>query len=132
MVDLKSAREELGLTQAQLAALLGVSLRVVQSCEQGWRRPSANVERHLLLLLIASRQGPGFGKRACWKTLGCPAHQREACIAYRTRQGHLCWFLTGNMCHGRPCVDWLEKKETCEQCEFFVSLLQPEGGGSAR
>ena len=44
-LDLKAIRTELGLSQAALAALLGVSERTVQSCEQGWRHPGHAVER---------------------------------------------------------------------------------------
>jgi DNA-binding transcriptional regulator YiaG len=35
--DLKKTRLGLGLTQAQFAKLIGVSIRACQSWEQGWR-----------------------------------------------------------------------------------------------
>ena len=50
-------RTELGVSQSGLAALLGCSVRAVQSYEQGWRKPPDHVRRSLLLLLVARRRG---------------------------------------------------------------------------
>ena len=121
--DLKAVRNELDLSQSQLADLLGVSPRTVQSCEQGWRKPSPALERSLLLLLMASRQGADFGTRICWDALGCSAEDRERCLAYRSRQGHLCWLLSGNICQGKRLRSWRDKKAMCMQCAFFRQLL---------
>ena len=120
----KVVRDELGLSQAELADLLGVSPRTVQSWEQGWRYPSSALERLLLLLLIACRQGESFGGRACWEEIGCSPAVREACLPYQTRQGHLCWFLTGNKCRGRRLRNWPDKLSLCRECSFFQALLR--------
>jgi len=40
---IKQSRHRLGLTQAELAPLLGVSLRSIQNYEQGIRTPSKSV-----------------------------------------------------------------------------------------
>ncbi len=53
----KTVREELKLSQAGFADLLGVSTRAVQSWEQGWRTPSSVLQESILLALIAWRQG---------------------------------------------------------------------------
>ena len=58
-IDLKAIRQELGLSQAQFARLLGFSVRAIQSCEQGWRKPGASLERSALLLLMANRNPAG-------------------------------------------------------------------------
>jgi DNA-binding XRE family transcriptional regulator len=122
--DVKTVRRELGLTQAELATLLGVSKRTIQSCEQGWRKPSAMLERMALLLLIALRQGDSFGAQACWAERACAAEKRADCIAYRTRQGHICWLLTGTKCGERTVSTWADKKTACCSCGFFQHLLE--------
>lgn len=127
-LSLKSIREHLGLTQAEFATMLGYSVRAIQSCEQGWRRPSPALEKMALLLYMAYEQGAAFGERNCWEVLQCSPLVRETCVAYQTRQGHLCWFLTGNMaCALTPVENWDAKKAICVECTFFQRLLAPPG-----
>jgi len=123
-LNLRAVRGRLGVSQSEFAALLGYSPRTVQSCEQGWRRPSPALEKAALLLLISHVQGPRFPECACWESRSCPADRRERCIAYRARQGHLCWFLTGTLCGGERLHDWPEKRELCFRCPFFRNMLQ--------
>ncbi len=123
-VDFAAVRRELGLSQTEFAALLAVSPRTVQSCEQGWRKPSPAVEKSALLLLLSSRNGPRFRDRTCWNVVDCPPHVRQGCLAYLSRQGHLCWFLTGTICQGERQDTWREKISICLQCIFFKGLLQ--------
>ena len=136
-LDIRSIREHLGLTQSEFATLLGFSARAIQSCEQGWRKPSSALERMALLLYIVRQQGPAFGELPCWEIVKCDPVNRERCLAYRTRQGHLCWFLTGNMsCALKPLRTWEEKKQWCSRCSFFKRMLVaaaacPRGDNSA-
>jgi DNA-binding XRE family transcriptional regulator len=132
ITNVAEIRHGLGLSQAQLADLMGVSARAVQSWEQGWRHPSPALERSLLLLLMAVRQAESFGSRRCWDTVGCPAEEREKCLAYRSRQGHLCWFLTGNICQGERLRTWSDKKAKCNSCSFFKALLTASGPAHSR
>jgi DNA-binding XRE family transcriptional regulator len=125
-IDLKAVRTELGLSQRELADLIGVSHRTVQSCEQGWRKPSPAVERAALLLLLAICHGPGFSANICWETMDCPEDERLACLVYQSRQEQLCWPLSGNVCQGKRLRTWKDKKATCMKCDFFRTLL-PEG-----
>lgn len=135
-VDLKAIREELGLSQSEFAALLAVSPRTIQSCEQDLRAPSPGVEKAALLLLLAHRHGRNFSKHSCWRSTSCPKTLREGCIAYLSRQGHLCWFLTGTYCKGIHVHSWAEKLALCEECEFFAEIaggelvLRPRDRGS--
>jgi DNA-binding XRE family transcriptional regulator len=122
-VDLKAIRRELGLSQSEFADTIGVSVRTVQSCEQGWRNPSPAVEKAALLLLIASRHGPDFSMNVCWDTIDCSDDERRGCLVYQTKQGHLCWLLSGNICQGKRFRSWEDKKSTCMECEFFEKLL---------
>ncbi len=126
IMDLKAIRKMLDLSQSQLADLIGVSLRTVQSCEQGWRRPSPALEKAVILLLQANQHGAGLGKMFCWESIDCSENDRKHCLVYQTRQGHLCWLLSGNICRGRRLRTWDDKKDMCMQCQFFLELL-PEG-----
>ena len=123
--DIRAIREKLGLSQAELATLVGFSIRAIQSCEQGWRQPSPALEKMVLLMYMAETQGAGFGSERCWEVQPCPLVTREACIAYRTRQGHLCWFLTGTLCRGQRMADWRQKRARCTACAFFQRLMSP-------
>ena len=123
--DVKTIRAELGLSQSVLASLVGVSARAIQSYEQGWRRPSEMVERSFLLLLIAFRNGNQLARARCWEAMKCVPETRDQCIAYLTSQGHLCWFLTGTMCHGQNRRCWDEKLRECLKCSFMQGLLTP-------
>lgn len=124
LFDLKAVREELRLSQSELAALLGVSPRTIQSNEQGWRKPSPALEKSILLLLIAWRHGKDFSSQVCHNIVDCDPKTRNQCLAYRSRQGHLCWFLTGNVCNGMRLYNWQDKKRVCGECLFFQTLLR--------
>lgn len=126
--DVAAIREELGVSQAMLASMVGVSVRAIQSYEQGWRRPSELVERMLLLLIIVHRNGPFIGKLRCWEVKGCSPGVREKCAAYISRQGHLCWFLTGTLCEGHKMAGWANKLRGCSQCAFMHRLLRLDNG----
>jgi DNA-binding XRE family transcriptional regulator len=42
-------RSQVGKTQKQMAQLLGISIKSLQSFEQGWRRVPVHIERQSLL-----------------------------------------------------------------------------------
>lgn len=122
-VNIKSVRDELGVSQSELARISGVSTRTIQSCEQGWRRPGPELEKAVLLLLMVHRNGGHLPQYLCWETVNCPPERREKCITYRTGQGQLCWFLHGTLCiesHQQP---WELKRNICMNCTLFRSLL---------
>ena len=123
LLSLKAARRVMALSQTQLATLLGVSPRTVQSCEQGWRKPSPALEKSLLLLRIGHERGAELCSTRCWETKNCTENERSACLTYRTRQGHLCWLMSGNACSGKRVRSWDEKKQVCTSCPQFHLLL---------
>lgn len=125
-LTLRVIRERIGLSQTAFASLLGFSPRTIQSCEQGWRHPSPALEKAALLLLISHLRGENFPRLLCWEDRDCPTSRREQCIAYRTRQGHLCWFLTGTLCGGKRLHDWGEKREQCFRCSFLRRMLEDD------
>lgn len=128
--NMRAIREELHLSQVEMAAMLGVSPRVVQSCEQGWRSLGSSVEKSLLLALMIHRHGRALAEFRCWDVMQCSTEQREKCITYRSGQGSLCWFLFGNQCSGKNMGSWTAKKSICHACKFFRRLL-PDGGDPA-
>jgi len=123
--DLKAIREELSVSQATLASYLGVSVRTVQSCEQGWRCPGESVKKALLLLLITHRRRAELNGLRCWEHIRCAEDRREQCLIYQSRQGYLCWFLIGNQCVRQPNLGWKEKQQMCRHCTFFQTLTRP-------
>lgn len=125
-IHLKAIREELGLSQAQLAALVGFSKRAIQSCEQGWRHAGARLEKAVLLLLMSHRNPEGIHADPCWEVMDCPPDRCDRCITFRSRQGHLCWYLSGTLCaSGGP--EWDSKRPICVSCRIFRRLMrEPE------
>ena len=123
IIDIGAIRGELGLSQTEFAALVDVSVRTIQACEQGWRRPSSPLQKSALLLLLTYRNGAEFGTRACWEATECEPALRDACIVHNARQGHLCWFLTGTVCRGYRLSSWMDKLSMCRDCPFFQELL---------
>lgn len=118
--EFAQTRRYLEKTQAQLATLLGVSPKAVQSFEQGWRRIPLHVERQLLLLLFLKRRPLDSGE-PCWDRKSCDPEVRERCIAWEVQAGDLCWFINGTRCGGRVQKSWTEKMQLCRQCEVFRS-----------
>jgi DNA-binding XRE family transcriptional regulator len=116
-------RRRLGKTQSQLAQLLGVSTKAVQSFEQGWRAIPPHVERQALFL-VAMKMGRGGAETpSCWDITTCSAEKRENCPAWELQCGHLCWFVNGTICNGKPEKTWAKKMKTCRKCEVFQSTF---------
>ncbi|HHD63568.1 MAG TPA: XRE family transcriptional regulator [Desulfobulbaceae bacterium] len=115
------ARAKLNKTQKELAILLGVSLKAVQSYEQGWRSVPLHVER-LLYFLLVNRRTEGKSKRKnCWKDKKCRI--KKQCPAWEFQAGHLCWFLSGTRCECTVDKNWKNKMEICRKCEVLSSLI---------
>ncbi|MGE5842502.1 MAG: helix-turn-helix domain-containing protein, partial [Deltaproteobacteria bacterium] len=113
--ELSSIRAHLGKTQQELAQLLGVSLKAVQSFEQGWRGIPVHVERQSLFLLAHHLPRSGKSRETCWTAKNCPKETREACPAWEYRLGHLCWFINGTICHGEIQESWQKKMMLCRE-----------------
>ncbi len=120
--EFSQIRSQLGKTQNQMAQLLGVSSKAIQSFEQGWRNISPHIERQVLFLLALKRSG---NKRItpCWAIRECPMEERRNCPAWELRAGHLCWFINGTICHGEVQANWQKKMQICRQCEVFGSIF---------
>lgn len=121
-IDFVEIRRYLEKTQVQMARLLGVSLKAVQSFEQGWRSVPAHIERQMLFLLYLKRVPP-VGIGPCWDRRNCLPEMREECVAWEMQAGQLCWFVNGTVCEGRAQESWEEKMRLCRQCEVFRTLI---------
>jgi len=124
--DFCSIRKNLGKTQRQMSELLGISLKAVQSFEQGWRNIPGYVER-LALFLLAMEMGTRERLTPCWEIRRCPPRMREMCPAWEFKSGHLCWFINGTICQGKPRVSWSHKIVLCKKCQVFGSLMKRWG-----
>jgi len=120
--EFSQVRHYLGKTQNELARLICVSPKAVQSFEQGWRKISASAERQLLFLLSLKKTmdetiGP------CWEIRNCPMEWREKCTAWEFEAGYFCWFINGTFCQGKIRESWNKKIQLCRECEVYKSML---------
>jgi hypothetical protein len=122
--EFSTARQYLGKTQSQMAQLLGVSLKAIQSFEQGWRNIPVHIERQVLFLL-ASKKSPPRKERPCWVIRKCLMEIRQNCPAWEFQVGNLCWFINGTICQGRTQESWQKKMKICRQCKVFQTMVPP-------
>jgi len=113
-------RKKLNKTQKELSILLGVSLKAIQSYEQGWRVIPAHAERQILFFAALKNRK---GRKNCWGIKNCPAEQKVNCPAWQFKVGKLCWFINGTICHGKSHKNWKEKIKFCRQCDVFKSQM---------
>jgi DNA-binding XRE family transcriptional regulator len=124
--QLSLIRRYFGKTQKQMAQLLGLSIKAIQSFEQGWRSVPVHIERQLLLLL-SLKKSRAKSNRPCWLVKNCSMETRKACPAWEFNAGHLCWCINGTICQGSPQRSWAKKIQICRKCEVFRSMLPLDG-----
>ncbi len=93
----KRLRKLLGTTQGELAAALGISLKAVQSYEQGWRNIPPRVIKQLLTLVVMHRADKMRGE-PCWSIRGCDPLLSANCPARKLTQGYYCWTVSSKAC----------------------------------
>ncbi len=121
----KTLRTELGHSQREMAGVLGVSTKAIQSYEQGWRQTPPHVEQMVLLQAILRRH-PDFRKIPwCWRLNKCSLETRRSCPSAKLKLPGFCWFITGTLCHGAPAGAWAAKRERCLGCQVMKGLLEP-------
>jgi len=119
--EFKRFRKRMNKTQSQMAQLLGVSLKAVQSYEQEWRFIPAHVERQMLFL-ISNMRGSSKVNKPCWVIKKCPSEKKKQCPAWEFKSGKLCWFINGTICDGIVHKNWEEKMKVCRSCEVLKSV----------
>jgi len=129
--DLRSIRKALDKSQSQMAALLGVSTRAIQSYEQGWRTPpGAALKLAGYMLYLQRREGMTDTLAPCWEVNQCDPALRETCFASQIGEGRCCWLITGNSCGDRTYDCWPEKLARCRACEVIRRwLAEPAADG---
>jgi transcriptional regulator with XRE-family HTH domain len=120
-------RSSLGKSQRELAELLGISLKAVESYEQGWRNVPAHVERILYFLLFKLNEDEIGAEEPCWKSKDCPEDLRSKCVAYVAKEGSFCWFFTGRLCAAAG-----DTEGGCYACAVFTRMLSKINGGTGR
>ena len=115
-------RHALGKTQNQLARLLCVSPKAIQSFEQEWRNIPSHIEREMLLLL-SLKTSFDSNIRPCWEIKNCPDKWRDNCIVWELQARHFCWFINGTFCQGKIHTKWAEKIQLCKECEVYQSMF---------
>jgi DNA-binding XRE family transcriptional regulator len=119
-------RQKLQKTQKEMAQLLGTSLKAVESYEQGWRSIPAQVERQVLFFL-AMKMETYKNRAPCWEIRSCNPDMRKSCPAWEFKSGHLCWFINGTICQGKPQASWGQKIALCKKCKILTSLMNDWG-----
>ena len=115
-------RSFLGKTQEQLAQLLCVSNKAIQSYEQGWRKVPPAIERQLLLFSGTKRSQGAIGK-PCWEIKNCPDEWRVKCIVWELKIRQFCWSMNGTYCEGQLRQSWDDKIKICRDCEVYKSAF---------
>jgi DNA-binding XRE family transcriptional regulator len=90
-------RARLGLTQAEMARVLGISRKAIESYEQGWRNVPRSVFNELIAIRCAQSGHDGCA-RPCWQIVKCSSADRAQCLAFHLTQGRLCWLVAQNNC----------------------------------
>ena len=116
-VGFRRIRALLGKSQRDVAGLLGISLKAVESYEQGWRGIPSNVERMLYVLLFKLNEKAFALEAPCWTAKSCSEGSRKDCVAYVTGEGHFCWFFTGGLCASAKASGMGERH--CYGCAVF-------------
>jgi DNA-binding XRE family transcriptional regulator len=115
-------RNKLKKTQKEISQLLGVSIKAVQSYEQGWRGIPVHIERQVFYLYSKKFKNQK-SKKHCWIIKNCPKNLKENCPAWEFKAGQECWFINGTVCHGIVQKTWKEKIKMCRSCEIFKNLF---------
>jgi transcriptional regulator with XRE-family HTH domain len=121
-------RASLGKSQRELAELLGLSLKAVESYEQGWRNVPAHVERLLYFLLFKLNEDEIESEDPCWKSKECPEEKRSKCVAFVANEGRFCWFFTGKLCATAKSGE--ADSRGCYSCAVFMRMLAKVDGGA--
>ncbi len=120
--DFKKLRKRLHKTQKEMAGLLTISKKTIESYEQGLRNIPANVQRILYFLLFKLNQDKLEKKQNCWNVKSCSPEFKKNCIAWLAKEGFYCWFITGKVC----AAEQEQSKNTinsCFECDFFKENL---------
>ncbi|MFO7936798.1 MAG: helix-turn-helix domain-containing protein [Kiritimatiellia bacterium] len=114
----RNIRKKVGMTQSALSKALGISIRAVQSYEQGWRK----VPTHIMvqMLVLAAAYHSKTARKPCWEIMKCHPEWLKKCPCYKT-DGKLCWLVTGGQSAPRKGED--TDIEVCLKCPVVQEIL---------
>jgi DNA-binding XRE family transcriptional regulator len=121
---LKNIREGLDLSQSELAKMLGISIRAVQSYEQGWRSLPAHVQCKTALMIFLNWRKDQKKVQPCWDIQQCPDEARSECAAYLLKAGDFCWLLANACCRGQKLKSFKARMARCTKCPSMTRWLQ--------
>ena len=121
--EFSKIRKKLDKTQKEIAALLGVSGKAIESYEQGLRNIPMNIARLVYFLLFKLNMDKFNGKELCWDMKKCSPHIRENCVSWAAKEGFFCWFITGRVCAHEKLIS-PHPTPTCFNCSFFKKNLE--------
>lgn len=120
--DFAKIRKKLKRTQKNMAALLAISHKTVESYEQGLRNIPVNMERILYYMLFKLNMDRLDVSSLCWNEKECPQGMRDNCVAWLANEGFFCWFMTGKTCPREKSLS-ANPPATCFDCSFFKRRL---------
>jgi len=118
--EFRYLRKKLKKSQQQMAELLAISHKAIQSYEQNWRKIPVHIERQLLFLVSRLNQKE---IEPCWSIKKCSSKQKKKCPAWEFQAGKFCWLINGTICEGEVKKNWSEKIKSCRICEVFNSFF---------
>ena len=122
LCDLLKIREALGKSQSEFAEVLGVSLRAIQSYEQGWRATPPLVQKMAVLLMLLQNQKTNK-VQPCWKVKGCASQDVAHCRGAQVGGGCFCWMVSGNIHDGKKLKSWEAKAAKCRKCDVLKQWM---------
>lgn len=114
--ELKGIRRILGWNQEEMAQILGISHRALQSYEQGWRPLPCRIQQALALLLYLHYRQRHKKPHPCWRIRECPKTDRRRCVVYRLRAGDVCWMIAGGKCDRDADGKGAKSMAACRKC----------------
>jgi DNA-binding XRE family transcriptional regulator len=122
LCDLCRVRESLGKSQSEMASLLGISIRAVQSYEQGWRPTPALIQKMAAFLLFMNHRRDHETK-SCYDLCGCSEEAKQGCPGAQMCHGNACWLVTDTVCQGKKLKSWKAKAAKCRKCPVMAPWL---------
>ena len=121
--EFSQLRSMLGKSRKELAVMLGVSAKAVESYEQGWRRIPVQTARMVYFLLFTLKSRRLTDASPCWQQRSCSHAARSDCPAWEAQEGIICWFITGKLCAAAKDTA-LGGDEYCFSCRVFTAQLE--------
>ena len=120
--SLQQVRKALGLSQPEMAGLLDISVRAVQSYEQGWRRCPSYIQKLALMFLFLRNNRPS-ARAPAGRSTSAPPTASGLARARASAGASLCWIVPGTHCHGRVQKNWTAKVSSCSRCPVIAHWL---------